>query len=336
MRLRRLKYWSQILLLCFGAPALGSPLFESHEPLDIELRGPLGATTDDLEQRTERAFTLTVQGETLEVAVRVRGNNRVDVCRFPPLRLNFRTKAVDGTVFEGQDKLKLVTHCKGASGYENNVLDEYLAYRIFGVLSATAHRVRLLRITYADSGSPDSEVVVRYGFVIESAVDVATRVGGEAVDIPFVRKSQLDRPKSALVFMFHYLIANRDWSLGRSENKEYCCHNGNLIDIDGQLHLVPYDFDRSGLVNARYANAGENTRSVRARVYRGYCIRDLDLGPAIAAIVAHEQDIMDLAEALPGSSRKDSRARMWFLRKFFEKANADAGLARDLADRCIG
>ncbi len=336
MRLGHLKYWSQILLLCCSAPALGNPLFEGHEPLDVELRGPLEATTADLENRAERMFEISAQGETLAVAVRVRGNNRVDVCGFPPLRLNFRTKKADGTVFEGQDKLKLVTHCKGGSGYENNVLDEYLAYRIFGMLSETSHRVRLLRITYVDSDDVSAEAVTRYGFVIESAADVAARVDGRTIEVPTIRKSELDREHSALVFMFHYLIANRDWSLGRSENKAFCCHNGNLIGIDGRFHLVPYDFDRSGLVNARYANAGENTRPVRTRVYQGYCIRDLDLDAAIATIVAREQDIMSVVEALPGSSGKDTRARLGFLRKFFDKVEKDGGLADELAGRCVG
>ena len=328
---------SQIfLLLCCSAPALAGPLFEGHEPLDVELRGPLEATTSDLENRAERLFEISTQGTTLGVAVRVRGNNRVDVCGFPPLRLNFRTKETEGTVFAGQDKLKLVTHCKGGSGYENNVLDEYLAYRIFGMLSDTSHRVRLLRITYIDSDDRDAEAVTRYGFVIESEADVAARVGGQTIEVPTIRKSELDREHAALVFMFHYLIGNRDWSLGRSENKEFCCHNGNLVGIEGRFHLVPYDFDRSGLVNARYANAGENTRPVRTRIYRGYCIRDLDLSAAIAAIVAREQEIMSLAGALPGSGAKDTRARLAFLEKFFDKVEKDAGLARDLADRCVG
>ncbi len=336
MCLRHLKYWSQIALLCCGTPALGNPLFESHEPLDVELRGPLAATTGDLEDREERSFKLTAQGAALDVAVRVRGNNRVDVCRFPPLRLNFRTRTTQDTVFEGQDKLKLVTHCKGAAGYQNNVLDEYLAYRIFGLLSATSHRVRLLRITYIDSDNPGSGPVTRFGFVIESAESLAARVNGQIANVPTVRKSQLDKPQSALVFLFHYLIANRDWALGRSENKDSCCHNGNLIDIDGRLHLVPFDFDRSGLVNARYASAGENQRPVRVRVYRGYCIRDLDLDAAAAAIAAREADIMGLIDALPELSKKDTRARQRFLQEFFDTANEDPGFASKLAERCIG
>ncbi|MDJ0749604.1 MAG: hypothetical protein QNJ11_08965 [Woeseiaceae bacterium] len=333
MHFRHLKRWSQIVILCCSAPAFGSPLFESHEPLQVELRGPLRTTVEDVDAREERSFTLAVQGTTSEVAVRVRGNNRVDVCGFPPLRLNFRTKEMDGTVFEGQDKLKLVTHCKGASGYENNVLDEYLAYRIFALLTPVSYRVRPLHITYVDSY--DSATMTRFGFVIESESDVAARLEGEPFEVPSVRKSQLDSAHSALVFVFHYLIANRDWSLGRTENKESCCHNGSLVNLDGRIHVLPYDFDRSGLVNARYANAGENTRPVRTRVYRGYCMRDLDLDAAIAAIVVREQDILRLVDALPGSSQKDTNSRRRFLAKFFESARA-GGLGRDLESDCVG
>jgi hypothetical protein len=49
------------------------------------------------------------------------------------------------TVFAGQEKLKVVTHCRNEDSGETNVLEEYAAYRILGLLTEAAYRVRLLR-----------------------------------------------------------------------------------------------------------------------------------------------------------------------------------------------
>src|SRR5439155_1174386 len=68
---------------------------------------------------------------SLKVDVRTRGIFRLKECAFPPLRLDFPESRVHGTVFAGQDKLKLVTHCRNArSPYEQNVLQEYVLYPI--------------------------------------------------------------------------------------------------------------------------------------------------------------------------------------------------------------
>ena len=61
----------------------------------------------------------------------------------------------EGTIFEGQDKFRVVTHCRDRDEYEENVLEEYLAYRIYALLTEISFRVRLARITYGDCTSSD-------------------------------------------------------------------------------------------------------------------------------------------------------------------------------------
>ena len=92
-----------------------APLFQSHDPITITL------TTDFEWLIDERNDSIEVEGSvrfvdmggsevTKPVRVRARGNFRRDPrnCNFPPLRLDFPTGEMEGTVFEGQDKLKLV------------------------------------------------------------------------------------------------------------------------------------------------------------------------------------------------------------------------------------
>ena len=48
------------------------------------------------------------------------------------------------------NKVKLVTHCRGANKYDAYVLKEYLAYKIYNELTDYSLRVRLLEIEYVE------------------------------------------------------------------------------------------------------------------------------------------------------------------------------------------
>lgn len=327
---------SQILLLCGGTAALAEPLFTSDAVLEVELRGPVGSTIRDKRKRAERPFEIVVDGNAWPVEVRVRGKSRLDECRFPPLRLNFkRDDVVDGP-FAGLDKVKLVTHCRDAQHYEANLLEEYAAYRMFSQLSAFSHRVRLMRVRYADTGKQGKDPLIRYAFAFEPLELVAKRTGADVLEVPHVVKSRLAAEQAALVFVYQYLIANADWSLVREDGEDSCCHNGSLLQKDGLNYFVPYDFDLSGFVNARYAIPDPSLpiRRVTSRLYRGYCIKGLNLAAPIDAIVAKEAELLAIVRGLPDAGSKDAAKRLAFLAEFFESARA-GGLAEHLESNCV-
>ncbi len=329
---------SQILLLLWGGKAaVAAPMFASDAVLEVELRGPLSSTIRDKRKRTERPFEIVVDGNSWPVQVRVRGKSRLDECRFPPLRLNFkRDDVVDGP-FAGLDKVKLVTHCRDAKHYDANLLEEYAAYRMFSQLSAFSHRVRLMRIRYADPAKPGKEPLVRYAFALEPLELVAGRTGADVRKVPHVVKSRLAANQAALVFVYQYMIANADWSLVREDGEDSCCHNGSLLHKDSLNYFVPYDFDLSGFVNARYAMPDPSLpiRRVTSRLYRGYCIKGLDVAAAIDQIVTKEMELLAIVEGLPDAEAKDAAKRLPFLAEFFESARG-GGLAEYFESNCVG
>ena len=71
----------------------------------------------------------------------------------------------------------MVRHCRDGDDDEQNLLEEYLVYRSYNLLTDESFRVRLARITYAD-GEDDDDPVVRYAFFIEEAEAIAERLGG--------------------------------------------------------------------------------------------------------------------------------------------------------------
>ena len=324
MTSRLFPYCATILL--FMTAPVRADLFESDVVLSIELHGPVQRTIRDKRDSEERPFRIVVNGESWPVEVRVRGKSRRDECSFPPLRLNFRSDDVNGGPFAGLDKVKLVTHCQTGQHFDANLLEEYAAYRMFSQLSGFSHRVRLMHIRYFDTARPGKDPLVRYAFALEPVEHLAERMTAEVQRVPHVVKSRVAREQAALVFAFQYLIGNADWSLVTARGEENCCHNVNLLQKDGMSYLVPYDFDLSGFVNARYADQRRATRR-----YRGYCFEGLDPAPAIHAIVAIEETLLGVVSGLPDANEKDAGKRLAFLARFFDSARAGrlADLARD-------
>ena len=74
----------------------------------------------------------------------------------PPLFVSFGDETARGTLFEGQTMLPLTTHCRDSSSYEQYVLKEYLAYRIYNLLTDKSLRVRLARVRTATPAGTES------------------------------------------------------------------------------------------------------------------------------------------------------------------------------------
>ena len=332
------------LFLVLEAHASASPLFADGAIIDIALSGPLGTISSERQDddRSEYPFVLTVDGKALPVKVRVRGQSRTVTCRFPPLRLNFSGRAAKGTVFEGQDKLKLVTHCRnGQAHYENNTLDEYAAYRIFNEISDASYRVRLLRIRYEDTDAKLRHLDrPYYGFVIESTAELASRLGGKEARIDGVLYSRLDESQTARLNVFQYLVANTDWSFVTATAKSNCCHNIDLIEVRDSLLAIPYDFDRSGLVDARYAKPAEEMgiRSVTTRLYRGYCRSPIEaVAAAVNDIAGRRDGIMAVIDAVPVVTGEGGQARTEYVGHFFDEVTDDREKLLEKFDwGCIG
>lgn len=331
-------WWSHFLLLAScGVVAADDGLFASDEVLEVELRGPIQDTVRDKREPTERPFVIVVDGQEWPVAVRARGTSRLVFCHFPPLRLNFGDDVIDTGPFVGLGKVKLVTHCRDGDSNLDNMLEEFAAYRMLNTLTELSHRVRLMRIRYTDSDRPRSKAIVSYAFAIEPLDSVAQRNGAEVTAHEHLVKARVNRPQAGLVFVFNYLIANLDWSLVKADADDACCHNTKVLEADDDLLLVPYDFDLSGFVNARYARRAPNLskRPSRNREYAGYCLEGLDLEAAVEAVAARRTDIIKVIEALDWASQKDVAERFQFFERFF--AEAEGGdLGERLAGDCVG
>lgn len=252
-------------------------LFDSDEIIDIRLEGDINTLMRDRdEDPSYHLMKLHVQNldskETLDLRVRVRGNFRrlKENCDTPPLKFNFKKHEVpDQSLFAGQPELKLVVPCKG----EQFVIREYLTYKIYNLFTDYSFQVRLVRLTYHDTGNSQTSNP-EYGFLIEDKDVLASRSDGGLIERMNIRPEIVDQESFLRMSVFAYMIGNTDWSVQYLHNMEMLFLKNENIYV-----AVPYDFDLVGLVSSPYAKPAEalKLRSVRDRVFRGYCLEDLSV-----------------------------------------------------------
>lgn len=328
-----------LILTLAAAPSIyGSALFDDDSLLEIKLKGPLTTAIADKRNRGEYPFELSVDGEVIPVEVRIRGNSRVRLCRFPPLRLNFPNSALKGTPFDGEDKLKLVTHCRnGNPRSQDAVLNEFAAYRVFNQISELSYRVRLLKIQYEDTDGRQRNLEdPHYGLLIESDEGLAKRMDGRIADVDSVIFSRLDSSQVGKLTVFQYLIGNKDWSFVTADTDDTCCHNLDLFDLGGALVPIPYDFDLAAITRANY-RSGLNVNLSKRREYSGYCRTSSDtLDRAIGDVRQLEDEIIDTVRSLPVVSRESRERRVSFVAEYFAEAADKPGLLAKFDRDCIG
>lgn len=252
-------------------------LFEPDSILEISITLPLKKVINDTKERNKQAAELsyTMDDGTVfvhQINVSARGKTRAlkQICNFPPLELNFNKLDTKNSIFKGQKKLKLVTHCQSDRSYEEYVQKEYIVYKMYQNVSPFSFKVRLCRITYVDSDKPKQQRS-HFGFLIEPIKDVAKRNDMKVFKDSIKNQSILNKDNLDKLTIFEYLIGNLDWSIPKE-------HNIKLIQGEkGSLPLaVPYDFDYSGIVDIPYAvpPGKSNVEDVKTRVFRGFCRAD--------------------------------------------------------------
>jgi hypothetical protein len=320
-------------LLCPATAMAEAPLFAENTVMTLSI----ALDFDDLCRPRESEAcdfvpTVLVYGtesggkQSIPVEIKTRGGWRSlkRNCSAPLLWVRFAAEAVAGTPFEGQTLLPLTTHCgKGLSvasatraiprgDFEQYLLREFLAYRIYSTLTDLSLRTRLVRISYPDPGQ-SGRSTLHYAFFTEHFDDAAARTGNERPERGSFDAERLDPQAAARLALFQFMIGNTDWSIARERNTML------LQSGEGKQLPVPYDMDMSGLVNADYAGPapGLPIASVRERYFLGFCQPGVDWDALFADFDSKSDAILALGEQLPGFSRNSQRWIHRYLEGFF-------------------
>ena len=349
MTMRRLFYFLVFQLLAVqitsaqlgdvdkNSAATADLFFQDQDPLSIQLK----FSTRDIKKNTNDSTYITsilliqnkeLSWDSLKIKLRARGNHRRQNCHYAPLKLKLKKKATKGTMLEGTTKSKLVLPCLLQKNKNDLVVKEYMAYKLYEIISPYHFKTRLANIEFEEEKRSRIKMHNLKAILIEDIDKVALRHNGRAMTRK-VHPLQQDDLTSLQNSFFQYLIGNTDFSKRGG-------HNQKLLYVDNKYVSIPYDFDMSGLVNAPYAfvsgmaNIKGNISEVTQRVYKGYK-RDYELLQEVRQeYIASKDEIFAVIDGLkqffqnPGVFKEAKD----YINDFFEIMESDIKFEKYIVD----
>lgn len=257
-------------------------------------------------------------GETITrpLKVKPRGKYRRRVCDFPTIKLNFSKKNLKADGMAKYDDYKVVTHClDDKKTSKENVLKEYLVYKMYNVLSENSYQVQFMNMTYVDSKEKMNSLK-RSGFMIEDTGELEDRIGVEVLSEPKLPIDSFDLEQYNFVALFQYMIGNVDW------RATPFAKNAKVMQVPGETKykIIPYDFDFSGVVEVSYMRLAEhlNQKNNRQRIFLGHITKQKDLQPNFERFVAKKEALLKCIDDFNLLSKSSRKGIKKYIESFYE------------------
>lgn len=291
---------------------LGKKLKDRFLPATITLKMDDGTTVSD------------------KIEVSARGNFRRETCYMPGLKLNFR-KDSTSRLYKFKE-IKLTNGCNSTDDAGQLVIKEFLAYKIYNLLTDLSQRVRFMKIEFKDEKGK-KKPYTQYGFLIEDIDDMAKRNGYVEIEGTTFYTEQTNRDQMTLVTLFQYLIGNTDWSVPSYHNIKLV---GSTEDRTVRPLVVAYDFDICGFVDPPYATIDEQLQdqisSVRERLNRGFPRTMEELKVSVQLFNNKKRGILDLINNNTYLTSKEKSRAVDYVEDFYKVINDDRSLQRVFVD----
>lgn len=290
------------------------------EPVAVRLEVPVDSllakvNTEQVARLQFTDFAGQLQNWGLDVSIR--GKFRRQRCEFAPLKLNFGKKDLRAAGLDDWDKYKLVSSCSSDPLAKNLVLKEYLAYRVYNILTPQSFRVQRVLITYVDANGnyPDR---TEEGFLIEETDEMAARIGGKEMEHPLGLPADTFNAEAEVTHaLAQYLFSNGDFSMPLARNMK-------VVEMpDGKMVPVGYDFDFSGWVGAPYASPTSDIgqQSIYQRIYQGYAQPDYVMRKVADHFRDNRRQVLDLIANFHYLPTEDRTVVQRFAARFFRELN---------------
>jgi len=269
---------------------------------------------------------------THNVRVKARGIFRLGFCSMPPFWVNIRHSGIEAEDMTDVIKMKVVTRCRPTSIYDSYVLREYLVYKIWNILSPYGFNVRLVRLTFIDTGR-NNKTESNWGFIIEPEEMMAERnncmpIKNDRLSVRTVNQEIMDK-----VALFSYMIGQADYSVTGRHNlkilspKEY----GTTGFIP-----VPYDFDYSGLVNTSYSTPDPDLgiSSVRERYFLGSCRSLEEYEETVKWLASYRDEIEDLIRNFQYLDEDDRTKMIDYIESYYQETERKNFIQANIQSTC--
>jgi len=298
----------------------GYDFFDSEEPLEMTLSFDIRSMVKSKSKPEYFDAMLTVKESdtdsiTQDIKVKSRGFFRCSFCSFPPIMMKFKNND-DETIQVYGKKLKLVTHCHQTPKFQQYLLKEYLAYKLYYNLAGDySFKTRLVRIRYQDVNKPKNSYT-SYGILIENEAMLAKRNNGVFIKSNLFTPKDLNPTDMNRVALFNYMIGNTDWSVQMQHNLKI------LMSFDNPLRKgipILYDFDYSGLVNTYYAAPFQELpiKNVTERYYQGVCMTDERMKPIIEEFAGLREKMLGTISDFPYLEKNEKKSVESYISSFY-------------------
>ena len=265
-----------------------------------------------------------LSNKTYEAKVKARGNIRRKICYYPPIHIKFQKSTFEFS------KLKWVNVCKSGRTMQENLLEEYLIYKLYALLTDHSFGVRLFEAQFVHPES-DEESLKAYGFLIEPVKALAKRTDTKEYEPSIIRPRILDRYFYPLLSVFEYLVGNSDWHVDNLHNLKFL-RSGERNSVIP----VPYDFDYSGFVNASYAIPHESLpiKEVTERHNKAHCMTPEELEEVLKLVLSKKAELLNEVATFELLPEKSRAALVRYLEAGFEVLAGKKLPKRIFVDNC--
>ena len=129
-------------------------LFSNQPPLKVQLsysNKDLNLKTNDSTFiQSSLVFFEKNEFKEIPVSLRARGNFRRKNCFFTPVKMKVKKSAAAETIFSGNTSLKMVLPCKNEKDNNDNIIKEFIAYKIYEIVSPYYFKTRRLEVDLND------------------------------------------------------------------------------------------------------------------------------------------------------------------------------------------
>jgi hypothetical protein len=255
---------------------------------------------------------------------------RLEICSFPPLKLKLDKGELSAHGLSAMNEMDIVNHCEESDFHDQLLLKEYLAYKLWELLSPYSFSVQLIRLHYLKTDGTQAHET-SYAFLMENAEELVERIGGRRNKTPVISSNAVEKEQMVRVALFEYMIGNTDWYITNRHNLEFVAIPGYKV-----LVPIPYDFDYSGLVDAPYAAHHESIdlSSVSIRYYQGGCAPAEEINKILKTFLDQKEKILMSPRQIQGLNEKSINYSITYLKGFYDIIENPKKLENLIIEHC--
>ncbi len=315
-------------------PTMFQHLFHENAPtmtIELDFEQLLREKEGNIYQPAKFQY-LDKSGVQREVTVDVKpkGRSRRKICDIPPIKVRFPREFLVANGFQPIQALEMVVICKDEPGYEQYVLREYAAYRLYNILTDKSLRTQLVKLKFKTTDEQEKSAE-GFAFFIEPFEEMAQRLHSQILKPTRISPKGLQPREFDVLSLFEFMIGNTDWYVYNRHNIAVAHIQGDSLPIG-----VPYDFDYSGFAHTSYSLPAERLKisNVTTRYFLGLCRRPEDWEPTLKLFQSKKPELIGFCKQFPHFDKESRQYTTGYLEDFFDLLDNPKKVEEQIVEHC--